>query len=81
MKRATVASKISNEDSQKRIRDSAKDLSTSEIQFRLTISRNNLANLEADMSEATIALNESRKVIKTTREIIAGLEQLLEARR
>lgn len=64
-----------------RVTREGKDLSTSEIEYRLSLVNETLANLESMITASVQQLTEKRKAASQARQAVAALEALLEARR
>ena len=75
-----VAASVLVNDTRRRIRNSSKDLSSSEIEFRLTLSRAKLADIQQAISERMSEVSDLRKSGTDTQHTIAELEQLLAQR-
>lgn len=80
MKRKAATKQVTN-DVKARVERESKDLSSAEIEYRLTLHRGTLADLEGGIESGMQLLAERRKAAGHARQSIAALEGLLAARR
>lgn len=76
-RKVQAAANVLVNDTRRRVRNQSKDLSSTEIEFRLGLARANLANAQVQIVEVSADLHALRKSATDTQHIIAELEQLL----